>query len=62
VQVVLTETNRHVGHVDILREQLDGATGVAAEYSNQQGPDAAFWESQCAKIERAARAVDAVKL
>ena len=25
---VLTETSRHAGHADILREQLDGATGV----------------------------------
>ncbi|MET9629386.1 DinB family protein [Lentzea sp. NPDC006480] len=25
---VLTETARHAGHADILREQLDGATGV----------------------------------
>jgi uncharacterized damage-inducible protein DinB len=24
---VLTETTRHVGHADIIREQLDGATG-----------------------------------
>jgi hypothetical protein len=25
---VLTETNRHAGHADILREQLDGAVGA----------------------------------
>ena len=25
---VLSETARHAGHADILREQLDGATGV----------------------------------
>ncbi|PPK65282.1 DinB family protein [Actinokineospora auranticolor] len=25
---LLTETNRHAGHADILREQLDGAVGV----------------------------------
>ena len=24
---VVTETNRHLGHADILREQLDGALG-----------------------------------
>ncbi len=55
---MLTETNRHAGHADILREQLDGLTGVAAEFSNQQGRDAAFWERRCAEIEQAARAVD----
>ncbi|XVV09278.1 DinB family protein [Actinoplanes sp. CA-131856] len=26
---VLTETSRHAGHADILREQLDGSTGTA---------------------------------
>ncbi|HEX5402227.1 MAG TPA: DinB family protein [Pseudonocardiaceae bacterium] len=49
---VLTETNRHAGHADILREQLDGVTGVAAEYASQEGPDAA----RHAMIEQAARA------
>ncbi|HZE38985.1 MAG TPA: DinB family protein [Stackebrandtia sp.] len=28
---VLTETNRHAGHADILRESLDGAVGFAPE-------------------------------
>ncbi len=45
---VLTETNRHAGHADILREQLDGTVEVA-------GKDAAFWEQRRAQIERAAR-------
>lgn len=52
---VLTETSRHAGHADILREQLDGSTGTASEYANQQR-DAAFWEARCAEIERAAKA------
>ncbi|MEU5789628.1 DinB family protein [Micromonospora purpureochromogenes] len=52
---VLTETNRHAGHADILREQLDGLTGTAARYANPQ-PDPAFWEARRALIERAARA------
>jgi uncharacterized protein DUF664 len=29
---VLQETSRHVGHADILREQVDGRTGMRAEY------------------------------
>jgi hypothetical protein len=29
------ETARHAGQADILREQLDGMTGVAAEYEEQ---------------------------
>jgi hypothetical protein len=52
---VLTETSRHAGHADILREQLDGVTGTAAEYTGPRR-DAAFWEARRAKIERAANA------
>ncbi|WP_405111253.1 DinB family protein [Micromonospora sp. NBC_01405] len=52
---VLTETSRHAGHADILREQLDGSTGFTAEYADAQ-PDPAYWEARRAKIERAARA------
>jgi len=51
---VLTETSRHAGHADILREQLDGAVGVAADGSSQR--DAAFWDDRRATIERAAQA------
>lgn len=54
---VLTETNRHAGHADILREQLDGSTGFAARYADGQR-DAAFWAARRAEIERAARAGD----
>ena len=53
---MLTETSRHAGHADILREQLDGSTGTAAGYTNPQR-DAAFWEAKRAKIERAAAKV-----
>jgi hypothetical protein len=52
---MLTETSRHAGHADILREQLDASTGTAAEYANPQR-DAVYWEAQRAKIERAAKA------
>ena len=52
---MLTETSRHAGHADILREQLDGSTGTTAQYATPQH-DSAFWEAQRAKIERAAKA------
>lgn len=52
---VLTETNRHAGHADILREHLDGATGTASGHANSQ-PDAAWRQSRFAEVERAARA------
>ena len=49
---VLTETNRHVGLADILREQLDGAVG------DDPGPvdDGIDWEAHRSRVERAARA------
>jgi hypothetical protein len=52
---VLSETSRHAGHADILREQLDGSTGTAAEYPNPQR-DADFWQARWATIDRAAKA------
>ncbi|MBM0240162.1 DinB family protein [Micromonospora sp. ATA32] len=51
---VLNDTTRHAGHADILREQLDGQTGVAAGYEEQI--DTAAREAHRAKIERAAKA------
>lgn len=47
---VLTETSRHAGHADILREQLDGETATAPRR------DAEFWPARRAEIERAAKA------
>ena len=55
---VLTETSRHAGHADILREQLDGSTGTAAGHASWQ-PDAALREARRTEIERAARAAAA---
>jgi hypothetical protein len=55
---VLNETNRHAGHADILREQLDGAVGTDAGSTALHGRDTSFWENHRAKIERSARAAD----
>ncbi len=52
---VLTETNRHAGHADILREQLDGAVGTEEGSPALQQLDAAFWDNHRAKIEQAAK-------
>ena len=46
---VLTETNRHAGHADILREQLEGADGFA---TLGQVDD---WAAHRARIEESAR-------
>ncbi|WP_326816289.1 DinB family protein [Streptomyces sp. NBC_01762] len=54
---MLTETNRHAGHADILREQLDGVVGVEQSRGIQEY-DAAYWANHRAKVELAARAAD----
>ncbi|WP_250006373.1 DinB family protein [Actinoplanes sp. M2I2] len=51
---VLTETSRHAGHADILREQLDGSTGFMAGYADGQSDRAR--KARRATIERAATA------
>jgi hypothetical protein len=50
----ITETSRHAGHADILREQLDGSTGTAADARPHR--DEAFWAARRAEIEGAAKA------
>jgi hypothetical protein len=50
---VLGETNRHAGHADILREGVDGRTGMRPEHETRI--DAEARAAHCAKIERAAR-------
>lgn len=45
----LTETSRHAGHADILREQLDGTVEAPQN-------DATFWANRRTQIEQAARA------
>ncbi|MFJ2432310.1 DinB family protein [Streptomyces anulatus] len=56
---VLSETVRHAGHADILREGLDGRTGLRAEH--EQRIDEEARAAYCAKIERAARAAAPIK-
>jgi hypothetical protein len=55
---MLTETSRHAGHADILREQLDGAAGTQAEGSNLPEHDTDWRENYRARVERAARAAE----
>ncbi len=50
---VLAETNRHAGHADILREQLDGVTGDGD--AGAQRHDAVWWREYVATVEAAAR-------
>jgi uncharacterized damage-inducible protein DinB len=55
---MLSDTTRHAGHADILREQLDGTVGMTAKSAALHGRDSAFWEVRRATIEQAARAAD----
>lgn len=52
---VLTESNRHAGHADILREQLDGAVGPGLT-TTASPSDEADWAAHRSRIEKAARA------
>ena len=51
---VVTETNRHLGHADILREQLDGALG--SDPTPLSAQDEADWVTHRAKVQKAAEA------
>ena len=52
---VATDTNRHAGHADIVRELIDGATGWTAERPNLPPADQAEWQAHHDRVERAAR-------
>ncbi|MFC9268740.1 DinB family protein [Streptomyces zhihengii] len=56
---VLGETNRHAGHADILRESVDGRTGMRPEHETQIDQDART--AYYAKIEQAARTAASTK-
>jgi uncharacterized protein DUF664 len=48
---IVGETNRHAGHADVLREQLDGAVGSGPITT----PDDTDWEAHRSRVEEAAR-------
>jgi hypothetical protein len=52
---VATDTCRHAGHADIIRELIDGAAGLAAGNSNLPPGDEAWWHGHRDRVERAAR-------
>ncbi|MFF4579938.1 DinB family protein [Streptomyces sp. NPDC001389] len=56
---VLGETVRHTGHADILREGLDGRTGLRAEHEKPIDEEARA--AHRAKIEQAARSAAGIK-
>jgi hypothetical protein len=52
---VATETSRHAGHADIIRELMDGAAGLTADRPNIPSSDQAEWQAHHDRVERAAQ-------
>lgn len=52
---VATETHRHAGHADILRELIDGVVGYTAPGDNLPDADAQWWADHRDRVEQAAR-------
>jgi hypothetical protein len=52
---ITTETHRHAGQADIVRELVDGSAGLRAETSNLPDVDEAWWREYHDRVERAAR-------
>jgi uncharacterized damage-inducible protein DinB len=55
---MIAETQRHAGHADIVRELVDGATGLRPDNSNLPDVDRAWWENYRARLEAVARQAD----
>ncbi len=52
---VATETHRHAGHADIVRELIDGSVGLRPGSGNLPESDAGWWERYRDRLEQAAR-------
>ena len=52
---VATETSRHAGHADIIRELIDGAAGLTAGRPSLPPADQAWWQAHHDRVERTAR-------
>jgi uncharacterized damage-inducible protein DinB len=52
---MITETGRHAGQADIVRELIDGAVGRRSVNDNMPPGDRVWWEDYRARVEDAAR-------
>ena len=52
---VATETARHAGHADIVRELIDGATGWTPGQSNLPSGEQPWWQAHHDRVESAAQ-------
>lgn len=50
-----SETQRHAGHADIVRELIDGSAGLLPTMDNLPTDDASWWADRRRRIEDAAR-------
>ena len=53
---MIAETNRHAGHADLVRELIDGASGLRADNSNLPDADAQWWRDYRQRLEDVAAA------
>ena len=51
---VITDTQRHAGHADIIREFIDGAAGLRQGNDNLAPGDETWWEEYRGRVQRAA--------
>ncbi|WP_418958844.1 DinB family protein [Streptomyces tritici] len=56
---VLSDTQRHAGHADIVRETIDGAVGARPDKTDLAPGGADYWREHRDRLERAAREADA---
>ncbi len=52
---ITTETHRHAGHADIVRELIDGAVGLRPGAENLPDGDEDWWNTYREQVEEAAR-------
>ena len=52
---MISETHRHAGHADIIREGIDGGVGHRREVDNLPEGDSRWWTSYRQRVEAAAR-------
>jgi hypothetical protein len=52
---MIAETDRHAGQADIVRELIDGATGLRGSNDSMAPGDQAWWEGYRSRLERAAK-------
>jgi uncharacterized damage-inducible protein DinB len=56
---VIAEANRHAGHADIVRELIDGSTGLHPDRPNLPDMETAAWERHRDRVQQDAQAASA---